>query len=167
MFRMNKLTDYGVVLLTTLAGDGVGRGAGPYQAAGLSARELAVRTNLPLPTVVKILKALGRSGVLVSQRGTKGGYALSRPPAQISIADVIEALEGPLALTECGVPDSCERETDCPTRPSWQVVNVVIRSALRRLTLAEMTHPRAASRAAAFSGPAESSVSLPARSVVP
>jgi len=132
MIRMNKLTDYGVVLLTTFARD-------PGQ--GVSARELALRTEIPQPTVVKLLKTLLKAGLLVSQRGTKGGYSLSRPPDEIPISAVIEALEGPLAITECNVPGTCEHERRCPARPNWTAVNEVLHEALSRLTLAQMTRP--------------------------
>ena len=132
MIRMNKLTDYGVVLLTTFAHE-------PEQ--GISARELSMRTGIPQPTVVKLLKTLLKAGLLVSQRGTKGGYALSQPPEEIPISTVIEALEGPLAITECNVPGSCEHERRCPARPNWTAVNEVIHEALSRLTLAQMTRP--------------------------
>ena len=132
MIRMNKLTDYGVVLLTTFARE-------PDQ--GISARELSMRTGIPQPTVVKLLKTLLKAGLLVSQRGTKGGYALSRPPEEVPVSAVIEALEGPLAITECNVPGTCEHERRCPARPNWTAVNEVIHDALSRLTLAQMTRP--------------------------
>lgn len=132
MIRMNKLTDYGVVLLTTFARD-------PGQ--GISARELSLRTGIPQPTVVKLLKTLLKAGLLVSQRGTKGGYSLSRPPDEIPVASIIEALEGPVAITECNVPGACEHERRCPARPNWTAVNEVIHEALSRLTLAQMTRP--------------------------
>jgi len=132
MIRMNKLTDYGVVLLTTFARE---------PAQGISARELSERTGIPQPTVVKLLKTLLKAGLLVSQRGTKGGYALARTPGEIPVSAVIEALEGPLAITECNVPGSCEHEKMCPARPNWTAVNAVIHEALARLTLAEMTRP--------------------------
>lgn len=132
MIRMNKLTDYGVVLLTTFARD---------PAVGISARELSARTGIPQPTVVKLLKTLLKAGLLVSQRGTKGGYALAKPPEEVPVSAVIEALEGPLAITECGVPGSCAHERRCPARPNWTAVNVVIQEALSKLTLAEMTRP--------------------------
>lgn len=132
MIRMNKLTDYGVVLLTTFARD-------PGQ--GISARELSLRTGIPQPTVVKLLKTLLKAGLLVSQRGTKGGYSLARAPEEVPVASVIEALEGPLAITECGVPGACEHERRCPARPNWTAVNEVIHEALSRLTLAQMTRP--------------------------
>ena len=132
MIRMNKLTDYGVVLLTTFARE---------PGHGVSARELAVRTGIPQPTVVKLLKTLLKAGLLVSQRGTKGGYALAKAPGDIPIAAVIEALEGPLAITECNVPGTCAHERGCPARPNWTAVNDVIHEALSRLTLEAMTRP--------------------------
>lgn len=128
---MNKLTDYGVVLLTRLA-------AAPE--GGVNARELARETRIPLPTVGKLLKLLVKEGILVSHRGTKGGYALSRPCDQITIAEIIRALEGPIAVTDCG-ESTCELETGCPTRPHWLVVNRTILGALQNLTLREMTGP--------------------------
>ena len=134
MIRMNKLTDYGVVLLTTFARE---------PAQGVSARELSSRTGIPQPTVVKLLKTLLKAGLLVSQRGTKGGYALARPPAEVPVSTVIEALEGPLAITECNVPGTCEHERRCPARPNWTAVNDVIHEALSKLTLAEMMRPAA------------------------
>lgn len=132
MIRMNKLTDYGVVLLTTFARD-------PGQ--GISARELSTRTGIPQPTVVKLLKTLLKAGLLVSQRGTKGGYALAKLPEEVPVSAVIEALEGPLAITECSMPGTCEHERRCVARPNWAAVNDVIQAALSRLTLAEMTRP--------------------------
>ena len=132
MIRMNKLTDYGVVLLTTFARE-------PEH--GISARELSTRTGIPQPTVVKLLKTLLKAGLLVSQRGTKGGYALAKLPEEVPVSAVIEALEGPLAITECGTPGTCEHEKVCPARPNWTAVNAVIHEALSRLTLAEMTRP--------------------------
>ena len=132
MIRMNKLTDYGVVLLTTFARD-------PGQ--GISARELSLRTGIPQPTVVKLLKTLLKAGLLVSQRGTKGGYSLSRSPEEIPVSTIVEALEGPVAITECNVPGTCEHERRCPARPNWAAVNEVIHEALSRLTLAQMTRP--------------------------
>ncbi len=132
MIRMNKLTDYGVVLLTTFARE---------PAKGISARELSARTGIPQPTVVKLLKTLLKAGLLVSQRGTKGGYSLARTPEEVPVSTVIEALEGPLAITECSVPGSCEHERLCLARPNWTAVNQVIQEALSKVTLAEMTRP--------------------------
>lgn len=129
---MNRLTDYGIVLLTRIA-------SAPD--AEISARELAEAARLPLPTVGKLLKILVREGLLVSHRGTKGGYSLSRPASDIPVAEIIRALEGPIAMTECQVPNVCEHESGCPTRTNWQVVNRTILDALQKLTLGEMTRP--------------------------
>ncbi len=128
---MNKLTDYGILLLTRLATSPEG---------GTSARELAEETRIPLPTVGKILKILLKEGLLVSHRGTKGGYALSRPSVEITVAEIIRALEGPIAMTECE-ENRCELESGCPTRSHWKVVNKTILGALQNLTLREMTRP--------------------------
>ena len=131
MFRMNKLTDYGILLLTRMATAREGE---------ISARELAEETRIPLPTVGKILKILLKEGLLVSHRGTKGGYALSRSCDRITVAEIIRALEGPIAVTDCQ-ESRCELETGCPTRPHWLVVNRTILGALQNLTLREMTGP--------------------------
>src|SRR5690606_36837478 len=108
MLRMSRITDYGIVLLTHLAA------AAPGETVH-NARELAARAGLPLPVVSKILKTLTREGFLLSHRGAKGGYALARRPEQITVASVIDALEGPIALTECGteLDGACEREARC------------------------------------------------------
>ena len=155
MIRMNKLTDYGVVLLTTFAHE---------PGLGISARELSLRTGIPQPTVVKLLKTLLKAGLLVSQRGTKGGYSLSRPPDEVPVSTIIEALEGPVAITECNVPGACEHERRCPARPNWAAVNEVIHDALSRLTLAQMTRPVAARPRPAMQLP---TLEAPPRSVTP
>lgn len=133
MLRMAKLTDYGIVLLTQFA---VRQDSTP-----LTAREIASVAKLPLPTVGKLLKQLSHSGLLSSQRGTKGGYSLARPAGEITIAQIIEALEGPMALTECQAPGICEQERFCSVKPNWLVINRTVREALSRVTLAEMTRP--------------------------
>jgi len=135
MFRLTKLTDYGIVLLTHFA---------QHPGRAQNARELALDTRLPLPTVGKLLKELTNQGLLVSQRGIHGGYALARRPEQISVAEVIAALEGPIAITECNStkdPGLCEHEGCCPVRANWQVVNGAIRLALEKISLAEMAQP--------------------------
>ena len=117
MLRMSRLTDYGIVLLAHLA-------AAPDDAVH-NARELAERARLPLPVVSKILKHLAREGFLHSQRGAKGGYALAQRPEEISVAAVIDALEGPIALTDCGThPGACDREASCVTRAPWQRITL-------------------------------------------
>lgn len=135
MFRMAKLTDYGIVLLTHFARH-------PEREA-LNARELALDTRLPLPTVGKLLKELVHGGLLTSHRGIKGGYSLARDPERISMAAIIAALEGPIAITECNTDHAglCEHESGCAVRTNWQVVNHAIKEALERVTLAEMARP--------------------------
>jgi FeS assembly SUF system regulator len=134
MFRISKETDYGVLLLTLMA-------RGP-DSVSISARELSQRSGLPLPMVSKILKLLARGGVLSSQRGPKGGYALTRRPDRISVADVVAALEGPVSITECiEHPGDCRQEATCGVRGNWAVINTVVREALSRVSLVEMTKP--------------------------
>ena len=134
MLRISKLTDYAVVLATHLAAT-----EGPH-----AARDLAVQTQIPEPTASKVLKKLARAGVVTSQRGAKGGYALSRSPDRIGVNEVIEAIEGPIAVTECSdeTADSfCEYETNCGVRANWQRINVAVHQALSQITLADMAFP--------------------------
>lgn len=135
MLRISKLTDYGIMLLTYIARDS--------HLPMRNARELAVEAHLPLPTVNKILKLLAREGLLLTHRGVNGGFSLARQPEAISVADIIIALEGPLAMTECSLhtPGVCQLETHCPVRSNWQKINQVVLAALKHLTLAEMTRP--------------------------
>ena len=95
---------------------------------------------MPLPTVAKLLNALARNGLVASHRGANGGYALGRKASEISVADIVQALEGPIALTACaeGSGDLCEVETLCPMAGNWNRVNQAIRSALASVTLADM-----------------------------
>jgi FeS assembly SUF system regulator len=138
MIRMSKLTDYGIVLLVQLA-TFRRQGGGTDPRASHNARELAEETHLPLPVVSKLLKILAREGILISHRGAKGGYSLARPPEELSVAEVIRVLEGPIALTECGVhPGQCAQETSCSVRAPWQRINEVIVGALREVTVAEL-----------------------------
>lgn len=134
MIRLTKQSDYGIVLLTRLALD-PGRHA--------NAPELAGETALPLPTVSKILKLLARAELLASHRGVKGGYSLARLPEEISVAEVIGALEGPIAMTECveHSPGLCQQEPVCPNRSNWQILNAVVHQALAQVSLAEMARP--------------------------
>jgi FeS assembly SUF system regulator len=132
VIRLSKLADYGIVMLTHMARD-----AGRQQ----TAPEIAARSHLPLPMASKILKGLAHAGLLASQRGAKGGYGLARPAREISVADIIVALEGPIALTACieHGPGECEIEALCPARANWQRINRAIREALEGITLLEMT----------------------------
>ena len=133
MLRMAKLTDYGIVLLTQFAAR--------QDASPMTARELAGLAKLPKPTVGKLLKQLSHNGLLTSLRGTKGGYSLARPAGEITVAQIIEALEGPMALTECQAPGVCEQERFCSVKPNWLVINRTVRDALSNVTLADMSRP--------------------------
>lgn len=131
MLRMSKLTDYGLVLLTHLA-----QGGTP---AVRTAQELARCSRVPLPTVSKILKELSKAGLVVSHRGRRGGYSLARSPDAISVAAVVEALEGPVALTECSVHDGgCELEPTCVAKTHWGPVSRAIQRTLQRLPLSAL-----------------------------
>lgn len=131
MIRLSKLADYGIVMMTHMAARAERQHTAP---------EIAAQSHLPLPMASKILKALVRGGVLVSHRGVKGGYGLARPATAISVADVIVALEGPIALTACieHAPGECDIEALCPARANWQRINAAIRDALEGITMAEM-----------------------------
>src|SRR4029079_14037867 len=134
MIRITKQTDYGIVLLTYLAA---------HPERQLNAPELAAETHLPPPIVSKILKLRAREGLLTSHRGVKGGYGLARQAEDISMAEIIAALEGPIAITECiSVEGDCSHETLCPVRSNWQRINLAVRSALEGISLAEMARNR-------------------------
>jgi FeS assembly SUF system regulator len=134
MIRLGKLTDYGLVLMSHIARS---------QVELHTARDLARQCHLPLPTVSKILKALLQGRLVASHRGMKGGYTLAREPHLISIAAVIAALEGPLALTECSVDIAglCDLESSCPIRDNQRIINQVVRGALERVTLSDLIRP--------------------------
>ena len=134
MIRLSRITDYGIVLMVQLA-----RSADD---AARNARHLAAETALPLPIVSKVLKSLARQGLLTSQRGSKGGYTLARPPEDISVPEMITALEGPISLTACTVhPGACSQESSCDVREPWQRINAAVHSALTRITLADLAAP--------------------------
>jgi FeS assembly SUF system regulator len=131
MLRMSKLTDYGIVLLTHLAREGA-----PVMQ---TAQELASASRVPLPTVSKILKELCRGGLVVSHRGRRGGYSLSRPATTISVAQIVEALEGPVGLTECSThAGSCSLEPTCVARTHWGPISRAIQRTLSRLPLSAL-----------------------------
>jgi FeS assembly SUF system regulator len=137
MLRITKLTDYAIVVLTNMAG--------PLRTGPHTARDLADRTRIPQPTVSKILKDLSRSGILVSTRGVQGGYRLARSPDAISVVDVIDAVDGPVAITECssGTPTNCEHAGCCPVEANWVRINQMVRGALSTISLADMGRPLA------------------------
>ncbi len=132
MLRITKQTDYAIVILTHFAVK--------ERSAVHNARDLAQMVNLPLPTTSKILKALARADLLTSHRGVKGGYALAREPKNISVREIVCALEGPIAITECLdlEADPCGIEKTCPARANWQRINQAVRNALDAIPLSEM-----------------------------
>jgi FeS assembly SUF system regulator len=130
MLRLSKLTDYAVVVLVRLSGmDGVQTSPG-----------IAAATGIPEPTVAKVLKTLAGGDLVSSQRGAKGGYRLNRDLSAIPIADVIAAIDGPIALTACvdGSSVGCDSQALCPMRGRWDPVNDAIQKALSSITLADM-----------------------------
>jgi FeS assembly SUF system regulator len=130
MLRMSKLTDYGTMVLAQLAARGDGL---------TTAGQLAQATHLGPPTVSKLLKALAHAGLVVSERGARGGYALARPAEQITAAQIIDALEGPVALTACSSAHGlCDLESYCRVGHAWQRINFIIRNALQQVTLADL-----------------------------
>lgn len=148
MLRITKQSDYGIVLMTLFAGAEPGRVH--------STRDLAAGAHLPLPTVSKILKALARAGLLQSHRGVKGGYRLARDPARISVEEIIRALEGPIALTECiDGQNECEIEGTCPVRTNWQRINGAVVDALAAIPLSEMAAQVSFARVPAWDGKAK------------
>jgi FeS assembly SUF system regulator len=141
MIRMSKLTDYAIVILAHLA-----RAPG----STLTAQELASRSRVPLPTVSKLAKELSKAGLVVSHRGRNGGYGLARPADAISVAEIVEALEGPIALTECAKPGKidCDIEDTCVAKASWDPVSRAVETALRGLMLSAIAPFRAAGQEA-------------------
>ena len=134
MLRISKLTDYGTVVLAHLAA---------HQASVCSAADVAQATGIAPPTVSKLLKLLARNGLVTSTRGANGGYRLARPPHKISAADVIDALDGPVSITECSASDGdCEHEDVCSVGGAWQRINVAIRRALRDVPDVQQCHRR-------------------------
>ena len=133
MLRLSKLTDYATVILSYMAKDHVNMHA---------AQEISNETGIATPTVSKILKLLVRAKVLTSVRGAKGGYLLSRSPEKITVATVINALEGPIALTECSISQQgCEQASGCEVRGNWGLINQTVYNALESVTLADMIMP--------------------------
>lgn len=133
MLRVTKLTDYATVVLTVLAAQ---------SDAVLSASELAERAGLESPTVSKLLKPLAQAGLVEGFRGANGGYRLARPADTITLFDVVEAMEGPLGMTECSVHEgNCGIEQQCGIRANWRRINDVVADALRAVTLAQMLQP--------------------------
>lgn len=133
MLRLSKMADYGTVVMTTMIRD---------SERSRSAAEISAAIHVPVPTVSKILKILARGGLLVSLRGAKGGYLLARPATQISLVDIIHAMDGPFGMTECSVtPGLCTQESGCAVRANWQRINHAVLGVLRDITLDQMIAP--------------------------
>jgi len=131
--RLSSLADYAVVLMSAAA-----RQCGSVR---LNATLLADETHIPLPTAKKLVSKLSSAGLLESSRGTGGGFRLSRPPSSINLADIVEAVEGPIAITVCTSENTqcCAMEDGCHIKPHWNIVNQAIRSALADVTLASLS----------------------------
>lgn len=133
MLKLSKFTDYATVILSVMAKD-TGR--------VFAAVEMATLTGIAAPTVSKLLKLLVNAKILMSTRGAKGGYALARAPENITIAAIISALEGPIALTECSISkQACEQASGCGIRANWHLINQTIHNALESVTLADLIRP--------------------------
>jgi FeS assembly SUF system regulator len=148
MVRLSRLADYGVVLLTHMAME---------RNMVLNAADAATATGVPAPTVAKVLKKLAAAGLVAGQRGAKGGYRLSRAPETVSIADIVAAIDGPIALTTCFKAGDmeCGVVAACPSRAGLARINAAIRGALDAVSLAEIAQP-----VAAFAQPARSASPL-------
>jgi len=133
MLRISRLTDYGTLILVYMAShDGQLR----------SASDIAAGTHVALPTVQKLLKLLAASGLVRSVRGADGGYCLARSPLAVSAADILDALEGPIAITECSIEQgSCELEASCSVGGAWQKISKAMRMALEDVSLVDLGHP--------------------------
>lgn len=132
MLRLSKLADYGTQVMAYMARDRDVH----------SASEVAAGLGIAAPTVSKILKMLVRKSLVASVLGAKGGYRLARHPKEISIAEIIDAMDGPISITECSSTSTCVRESICSTRSNWQGINHIILDALEKVNLAEMIAPK-------------------------
>lgn len=133
MLRISKMADYGTIVLTTMAKE-----PGRTQ----SVAEIGSVTGLPMPSVSKILKIFVSEGLVLSLRGSKGGYKLSRRPEEISTAQILKAIDGPIGMTECSThPGLCRHENGCQVRANWQIVSRAMLQALEQITLNQMIQP--------------------------
>lgn len=132
MLRISKLTDYAILVMVELTRDD----------ELLSAHALAERIHVEVPTASKVLKLLAGADLLDSYRGPNGGYRVRRPAGSISVAEVIAAIEGPIAMTECSVEEGlCSQEDHCGLRGNWQRISLAVARALQEVSLAEMSAP--------------------------
>lgn len=131
MIKLSRMSDYAVVVLEALSRQGDG---------SMSASQIAAGAGLPEPTVAKVLKLMAAGGVVVSQRGASGGYALARDPADVTVFDIVTSIEGRLGLTACveGGGESCALESHCSMSGRWDIVNRAVRVAFEGLSLADM-----------------------------
>jgi FeS assembly SUF system regulator len=132
MIKLGKLTDYAIAVMGQLVKEG--------KEASRSANYLAEKTGVPEPTVAKVLKLLAKGNLLESARGAAGGYKLSRTPDQISMADIITVLDGPIAIVSCveGSNEDCKMSGTCPVKGHWDPLNDAIRAAFEKVRLADM-----------------------------
>lgn len=133
MLRISKLTDYAIIILSYLAREG---------ASMASAASIARESHLTVQTVSKLLKILAKSGLVSSSRGAGGGYQLAHSAESITLADVVSAIEGQVAMTECCAATSlCSLDSMCGIKENWQVINKIILTALAGVTLRDMMQP--------------------------
>jgi len=133
MLRISKMTDYAIMVMVELNAS---------KGAVLSAQALAERSNLELPTVSKVLKLLVKYGLVASYRGPSGGYSMTQDARDISVASIIAAIEGPIAMTECSVEEGlCAQEAMCSLRGNWQRISMAVARAMEGVSLAEMAEP--------------------------
>jgi len=133
MLRLSKLTDYAIVIMTYL---------GKHPGQSNNAKSIAVQTGIALPTTSKLLKRLTQHQLLVAQRGTKGGYQLASPAADISLVDIIQVVEGQLALTECSHSQRrCSVEKQCMIRDNWRRISTFFQDTLLHISVADMMQP--------------------------
>ncbi|GGE18481.1 SUF system Fe-S cluster assembly regulator [Polymorphobacter glacialis] len=137
MIRLTNLADYAVVVMTAAA---------RVPDARLSAARVAEVTSIPVPTVAKLMGTLARGGLLTASRGVAGGFSLARAPGEISVAAIVEAVDGPIALTNCltGESQDCTMEGHCAVRGHWGPINRAVRDALAAVSLADLLMPVAA-----------------------
>ncbi len=143
--RLSSLADYAVVLMSAASRH---CGAALLAEGKLNASTLALETGVPLPTTQKLVSRLSAAGLIESTRGIGGGIRLARPPASISLADIVEAVEGPLAITTCTIDGNhdCALEDSCTVKPHWGVINQTIRKALNDVSLASLAEAPAAQK---------------------
>ena len=132
--RLTHLADYAVVMMTAAA-----RRGGSVR---VSAAELAQDTGVPLPTAQKLMGQLAGAGLLNSMRGAGGGFMLARPVTEISLADIVEAVEGPIAMTMCSGSDEaseCALDSHCRVKPHMGIVSNAVRGALGAVSLEQLS----------------------------